>query len=79
MCAGGIRREAVGDDIMRRYLGVLLVIIGLVLFLDQLYLFGIPFGGFLGDLSAYDPTSSPWIHHWMLGLVLIAGGIILCR
>lgn len=53
--------------------------LGLILIIDQLYLFGIPFGGFLGDLSAYDPTGSPVIHHWMLGVVLFVLGAMFYR
>ncbi|MBY8999033.1 MAG: hypothetical protein KGD60_15000, partial [Candidatus Thorarchaeota archaeon] len=43
-----------------------------VLIADQLYLFGIPFGPFLPDLSWLDPTGSDTIHHWMLGALLLA-------
>lgn len=53
--------------------------LGFILIIDQLYLFGIPFGGFLGDLSGYDITGSPAIHHWMLGLVLLTVCAILYR
>jgi len=53
------------------------IVAGIVLFVDQLYLFGIPFGGFLGDLSAWDITPIPAIfHHWMLGVLLIVGGLV---
>ena len=51
-----------------------LFIIGLILFVDQLYLFGIPFGPFLPDLSTLDPTGSDFFKHWMLGLVLMPLG-----
>jgi len=47
------------------------------LILDQLYLFGIPFGGFLGDLSHLDPTQNDLIHHWMLGVVFVVIGTVL--
>lgn len=50
-----------------------LVVAAVILIADQLYLFGVPFGGFLGDLSMYDPTGSPYIHHWMLGLAMLGG------
>jgi hypothetical protein len=52
---------------------------GLILFLDQLYLLGIPFGGFLGDLSGLDPTKRDDLHHWMLGLVIFVACAILYR
>ena len=43
--------------------------LGLVLFLDEAYMFGNDFGGFLGDWSAFHIEP---FHHWMLGLLLIA-------
>lgn len=49
------------------------VVVAVILVADQLYLFGVPFGGFLGDLSIYDPTGSPYIHHWMVGFALLCG------
>jgi len=52
------------------------VFVGLILFLDEVWMFGIPFGGWFGDMSRYDLTGSPVIHHWMLGLALLAGGLI---
>lgn len=53
---------------------VVTITIGLILFLDQLFLFGLPFGGFLPDLSRFDPTGSQYFRHWMIGLVLVLGG-----
>lgn len=53
-----------------RVLFVMGMAVGFILILDQAYLFGIPFGGFLGDLSGYDPTQNPELRHWMVGLVL---------
>jgi len=52
-------------------------IAGAVLFVDQLYLFGIPFGGFLGDLSAWDITGLESIHHWMVGVFLMVAGMVM--
>jgi hypothetical protein len=59
-------------------IGLILIIIGIVLVLDELYLIfpGCGIGGFLGDLSTLDPTQSPIIHHWMLGVFLIVLGAI---
>lgn len=56
-----------------------LIFIGFILILDQLYLFGIPFGPFLGDLSRFDPTQDPDVHHWMLGVVMVIVGYIMLR
>jgi len=59
------------------YAGYGLIALGLILILDQLNLFGIPFGGFLPDLSFLDPTQAytDFYHHWMLGLLCMAFGI----
>jgi len=61
---------------VRLVIGVLLAL-AILLITDQLYLFGIPIGGFLGDLSAYDITGSPDLHHWMVGVVLFVSLIII--
>lgn len=72
---------------MRRYLqqnrmkkGTLvvltLVLLGLVLLIDELWMFGIPIGGLLPDMTEYHVEP---FHHWMLGIVLILGGIIMYK
>lgn len=60
------------------FTGLILMIIGTILVLDQLYLFGIPFGGFLGDIGYLDPTQAVTdvFHHWMVGVVLIVLGVM---
>lgn len=62
---------------MTNWLKIILIVIGSVLVIDQLYLFGFPIGGFLPDLSIYDPTGSPFLRHWMLGVALIVIGAII--
>ena len=55
----------------RRLIGLVLFVIGLVLLLDEIWMFGIPLGSpgwLIGDWS--------WLHvepfhHWMLGVVLM--------
>ena len=54
-----------------RILVISVVAFAAILIADQLYLFGIPFGPFLPDLSWLDPTGNPDIHHWMLGALLL--------
>ena len=57
-----------------KVVALFLIGLGAILFLDQLWLFGIPFGPFLPDMSWLDPTGSEFIHHWMLGVVLMFSG-----
>lgn len=64
-----------------KLLGLLIMIFGLLLILDELALIWPhwpfpPSGWLLGDLSAYH--IEPY-HHWMLGLPLLIGGVFLCR
>ena len=65
---------------MNKTVLVIIFTIGMVLFLDQLYLlpFGINFGGFLPDLSWLDPTQTytEVFHHWMIGLVLMVFSLL---
>lgn len=56
---------------MRSMLRAILIVVGALLIIDQLWLFGIPIGPLFVDLSQFDPTQSPLIHHWMLGVVMI--------
>lgn len=66
---------------MRSVLRMILLIIGVILVVDQLYLFGIPIGPFLPDLSGLDP-SQPYtdvFHHWMVGVVLIFVALFVIR
>ena len=62
---------------MKEVIGIALIVIGVVLVADQLWLFGIPIGPFLPDLSSWDITGSPVIHHWMLGVVLVIVGFVI--
>lgn len=62
---------------MAYWVKVLLIVIGMILILDQLRLFGIPFPSFLPNLSDLDPTGRDDIHHWMLGAVMVIIGIFL--
>ena len=62
---------------MANWVKIGLIVIGAILILDQLRLFGIPFPSFLPNLADLDPTRSDDIHHWMLGLVMVVVGILL--
>ena len=53
---------------------ILLLIImafGIFLILDELWMFGIPIGHFLPDMSAWDGYNDA-VHHWMLGAILVS-------
>jgi len=50
---------------------LMMILFGIILFLDELWMFGISFGGFLGDWTSLH--QDPY-HHWMLGIILILVG-----
>jgi len=65
--------------ISKRVIGVLLIIVGLVLFLDEIWMFGIPLGGpgwLIGNWSFLHVEP---FHHWMLGVALIFTGGVLAK
>lgn len=61
----------------RRVIALILVIVGLVLFLDEIWMF-IPFGSpgwLIGDWSWLHVEP---LHHWMLGVGMVfVGGLML--
>lgn len=63
----------------RRTLGLLILVVGLILFVDELWMFGLPIGGFLGDWSAHHVSFlHVEFHHWMWGVALmVIGGAML--
>ena len=63
----------------KHWILISIFIFGAILVIDQLWLFGLPTQPILPDLSDLDPTSSPVIHHWMLGLPLAIISIIIMR
>lgn len=62
-------------------LRAMLLIVGVILVIDQLYLFGIPIGPFLPNLGSLDPTQpyTDVFHHWMVGVVLIFVALFVIR
>lgn len=62
--------------IMKRIGPILLIIIGLVLIIDELWMFGIPSEPILPDMSEYHVEP---FHHWMLGAVMLVCGLYLVR
>lgn len=64
-----------------KLLGLLIIIIGLLLILDELALvfpfYPFPLSGWLlGDNGVFHIEP---FHHWMLGVPLIIGGLYLCK
>ena len=55
-----------------RAANILLLFIGAILVIDELWMFGIPVGPILPDLSAWHVEP---FHHWMVGLVMIVLGL----
>lgn len=63
-----------------RALALVLIVIGMILFSDEAWMFGIPFGHFLPDLTPLFGTltiNGEHIHHWVLGVVLLILGLFL--
>jgi len=63
----------------RKLAGLLLVVIGTILFLDELWFFVpgiVPHGWLIGDWSMFHVYP---FHHWMLGVVMIVVGIWLLK
>lgn len=65
---------------MKRYLiGLLLIVAGTILFLDELWFFVpgiVPHGWLIGDWSMLHVYP---FHHWMLGVAMIVVGLWLLR
>lgn len=51
---------------------ILLILIGIVCLIDELWMFGLPIGHILPDLSEFHITPFGFqYHHWMTGIILI--------
>lgn len=61
------------------WLLILTFVIGGILFIDQLWMFGLPISSIFPDLSAWDITDSDAIHHWMVGVVMMITSIVIMR
>ena len=62
-----------------KVIGLLLLIIGLVLVLDEIWMFGVPLGGpgwLIGDWRFIHVEP---FHHWMLGAVMIVTGGVMMK
>jgi hypothetical protein len=56
----------------RMVLAIVLIIIGVVFLVDELWMFGLPIGHILPDLSEFHivPLGFQY-HHWMTGIILL--------
>jgi hypothetical protein len=64
----------------RRVLAIILLLSGLVFLVDELWMFGLPIGHVLPDLSEFHIALFGFqYHHWMTGLVLITIAVLLLR
>ena len=56
----------------KRDFAILLFLAGIVFLVDELWMFGLPIGHVLPDLSEYHIAPFGFqYHHWMTGLILI--------
>jgi hypothetical protein len=63
----------------RNLIGLLLIVVGTILFLDELWFFVpgiVPHGWLIGDWSSFHVYP---FHHWMLGVVMIVVGLWLLK
>jgi hypothetical protein len=62
----------------RRILGILFLLTGIVFLVDELWMFGLPIGHVLPDLSEFHiaPLGLQY-HHWMTGIILIIAAAVL--
>lgn len=58
---------------LEKTIETMFVVLAIILIVDQLWLFGIPFGPILPNLSWMDPTQpyTTELHHWMIGATVL--------
>ncbi len=62
----------------KRGFAVFLFLIGLVFLADELWMFGLPIGHILPDLSEFHIAPFGFqYHHWMTGLILLSIAAVL--
>ena len=63
-----------------RFFVVLFLLTGIVFLIDELWMFGLPLGHLLPDLSQFHIAPFGFqYHHWMTGLILITMSGLLFR
>ncbi|PNX52306.1 MAG: hypothetical protein BV458_10260 [Thermoplasmata archaeon M9B2D] len=56
----------------RKALAIILILIGVVFLVDELWMFGLPIGHILPDLSEFHIAPFGFqYHHWMTGIILL--------
>jgi hypothetical protein len=64
----------------RKILALLFMITGIVFLTDELWMFGLPIGHVLPDLSEFHIALFGFqYHHWMTGAILIIGAAVILR
>jgi len=62
----------------RKALAIVLVLIGIVFLVDELWMFGLPIGHILPDLSEFHIAPFGFqYHHWMTGIILLILALVL--
>jgi len=56
----------------RKALAIIFILIGIVFLVDELWMFGLPLGHILPDLSEFHIAPFGFqYHHWMTGIILL--------
>ena len=56
----------------RKVLAAVLILVGIVFLVDELWMFGLPIGHILPDLSEFHIALFGFqYHHWMTGIILL--------
>lgn len=59
---------------------IILMLIGLVFLVDELWMFGLPIGHILPDLSEFRVASFGFqYHHWITGVILIVLALVILQ
>lgn len=62
----------------RKGLAIIFILAGLVFLVDELWMFGLPVGHILPDLSEFHIAPFGFqYHHWMTGIILLVLALIL--
>lgn len=61
-----------------KVLAIILILIGVIFLVDELWMFGLPIGHILPDLSEFHIAPFGFqYHHWMTGIILLFVALVL--